>query len=138
MNPTHWLLAAFAIILVLAIAAMYIASTREAKDALEYRTADGGVIEADVQALQQLVPSPRPRVRAGNLNLAQVATQAVTAALRDMGRGETTPNPYSTATLEYGHWQHHYKRVRGNATASQREAEQAQHDAQFRAVISPQ
>lgn len=129
MNPTHWLLAAFAIILVLAIAAMYIASTREAKHALEYRTADGGVLEADVQTLQQLVPSPRPRVRAGTYNLAQVATQAVTAALRDMGAHKETSNPYPAATVEHAHWADHYKRVRASATAADREAQQAHADA---------
>jgi hypothetical protein len=141
MNPNQWLLAAFILAIAIgicAIAAMYIASTREAKNALEYRTADGGILERDVQALQAQVPSPRQRVRAGTLNLSQVATQAVTAALRDMGRDETSANPYDSATLEHGHWEHHYKRVRGNATAAQREAEEAHVDVQGLAQTSLQ
>ena len=66
MNSTHWLLVAIALTLALALAVAYVvARLNDAKSAPEYRTADGGVLESDVQALQQLVPSPRPRVRAG-------------------------------------------------------------------------
>ena len=129
MNPTLWLLIAIASTLALALAIAYlVARNNEAKSAPEYRTADGGVIEADVQALQQLVPSPRPRVRAGTYKLSQVAVQGVTAALRDMGAHKSTPNPYPTSTVEHAHWEHHYQRVRASATAADREAQQAHAD----------
>lgn len=126
MNPTHWLLAAFAIVLVIAIAAMYIASTREAMKAMEYRTADGGLLEADVQALQQQVPSPRHRVRAATYNLTQVAAQAVTAALKDMGTGKRSKNPHGADTAEHAHWDLHYQRVNTGASQAEREAKEAQ------------
>lgn len=92
------------------------------------RTADTHLMDSEVRGLQRQVPSPqRPRLRAGKpgaaqypaVNLQQVRTQAISAALRDMGQHVSTPNPYPPGSQAHATWAQNYERLAGDRKALQ-------------------
>lgn len=120
MTATHWLLIIFIAALVLALSAWALVQLLR-DDAPAIRTADARQIHRDVRKLQAQVPSaPRPRHRAGQPatahsypppNLAQVRAQAINAALRDLGKRTTTPNPYRPGSPAHTTWADNYARL---------------------------
>lgn len=134
MTPTQWLIAAIIIALAIALGALYFrARWREARQALDYRTIDVATMESDVRKLQRHVPdAPRPRQRAGqpaavysypSPNLTQVRAQAISAALRDIGKHTSRPNPYREGSHAHSTWAEHYNRLTQDQAALQAEIE---------------
>lgn len=121
MTSIHWLIAAAIIVIAIALALVYYrAKWHQASQALDYRTIDYSTMEHEVAALQATVPDARPRHRAGQPatvysypppNLVQVRAQAINAALRDLGRHTTTPNPYRTGSDAHTTWEDNYGRL---------------------------
>ena len=92
------------------------------------RTASASAMQTDVHKLLRQVPSPqRPRMRAGKagaeqfpaVNLQQVRTQAISAALRDMGLRVATPNPYPRGSQAHATWAQNYDRLASDQKALQ-------------------
>ncbi len=110
MTPTLWLLAALGFALGVALVGHWLNIQQRRADAkadAEYRTADAEQMARDVRKLRNDVPSPRTT----GINTQQVRATAVSAAIRDMGKKTTTPNPYQPASRAHGIWQENYDRV---------------------------
>lgn len=130
MTATHWLIVAIVITLLCLLAGLWLASrVKQAANTTPCRTANAEQMARDVRALQkQLSIAPRPRHRAGQpamhsfpVNLEQVRASAVRAALRDMGKGTSTLNPYRGKGAAATTWTENYARVMCN----QRDVHQA-------------
>lgn len=122
MNIALWILAALVAVCALAWFGRWVCKRWDNADqALEYRTADWSAIDSDVRKICLGVPDapPRNRTRAGPLaashllqgTQAQVRTQAITAALPDVGKGTSTPNPYRQGSASHTTWAQHYERL---------------------------
>lgn len=122
MTHTHWLIAVIIIVILALLAALYLHGRRAAAQAaLDYRTINASTMESDVRAIRAQVPDApsRNRLRAGPLaashllqgTQAQVRAQAITAALRDIGKGTSTPNPYRQGSAAHTTWAQHYERL---------------------------
>lgn len=148
MTPTHWLIVALCVIILLAIAARAFAQAwNRTEEQLEYRTANYSAIDSDTRKLHDMVPSPRRshqipphrppeqpvqiaslKERRRLMNQHEVAGAA--AALIDMGKGTRRQNPNPPGTPEALGWTFGYEQAhmeRDHKTADAKAFKPAKH-----------
>lgn len=126
MTPTHWLIVAICVIILVLIAARALSEAWDrAEEQLEYRTANWSDIEHDTNKLQSMVPSPRrshqiapttpptPQSRFHRRRLMnQYEVAGAAAALVDLAKGVRRANPCLPGSPQALGWSFGYEQAR--------------------------